>query len=372
MKRFLDVILFPCLFFYLVIIPNVAISEVIDSIEIIEPRILNKYGNIVEEPQILFLTYCYDILNGEKNKCTTEITISEAFDETCTGAPDIRCGHNDAQHTPASRSAMLKNNYPDVTRIIGGLTNSWQTTMKTKLNPISLAGDYHYNYFPGEITGMVSIKQFTYGLPPGWVFLPPCESPYTCTYLTPVITEQLGYVELFAPNPPTEENLPYWWLWDGYVRCGKSSDCNVPDYYDPVNWLEYDNPYNWPAHPTTHWGQWQFLEELKMFAQRWYLAFGKPLVINDISLPYGGLLDCTTPKPDWKVPHSSHRKGIDADILSMSVPERIGRPSGAKDIKWVKLYKKYKLLKYLNLIYLTNPIDYNHMHYTKSINVNLP
>jgi murein endopeptidase len=102
-----------------------------------------------------------------------------------------------------------------------------------------------------------------------------------------------------------------------------------------------------------------------MLARKWYQTFKKPLVINDISLPKGGLLDCKTPeKPNWNTPHSSHRKGIEADILSVSVPESVGRPSKPDDEKWLELYDKYNIFDRLKLQCLEKKKDYNHLYYT--------
>jgi hypothetical protein len=155
---------------------------------------------------------------------------------------------------------------------------------------------------------------------------------------------------------------------DGYIRCGKSSNCtNIPDTADdPATWLTYDAPYNWPAHPTTDWGDPQLLQELSSLAQTWYATFRKPIVINDISLPYGGLLDVNI---DWKRPHASHRQGISADILKIGIPAYI-RPTGnSTDKKWAKVWKDYHLLDDVNLeyedcAYKVNGIcvpDYNHL-----------
>ncbi|HPD56782.1 MAG TPA: hypothetical protein P5294_04210 [Smithellaceae bacterium] len=169
------------------------------------------------------------------------------------------------------------------------------------------------------------------------------------------------FSELPQPLPPTGE-YGYWA--DGYVRCGMSSKCtDIPDNIDPVNWMLYDRPYNWPMHPTVHWGIWDFNFELIRLAKKWYEVLGRPLVINDISLPKGGLLDCEMP---WKTPHKSHRKGIEADILGISVIS-VGRPTGPTDKQWEKIYIKYKLLERLGLMYQEG--DYNHLRFTGGINI---
>ncbi len=151
------------------------------------------------------------------------------------------------------------------------------------------------------------------------------------------------------------------------MRCGMSSDCAIPDAFNPANWLAYDKPYNWPAHPTVHWGKWDFNFELRMLARKWYQTFGKPLVINDISLPKGGLLDINSnwksePPPDG---HQTHRKGINADILQVSVPQGVGRPSGPKDKQWEKIYRDYGLFEKRKLRYQDG--DYNHLIFTGGI-----
>lgn len=368
MKLFFSPILLFLFFFCFFIPPDDAISEIINSVKSIEPKINGKTS---EAHQIQFRTYCYDIFTGEKLPCPFKVNISKAFDEACVGGPGITCGHNDAKHIPASRLTILINNDAETTRILGGVADAQKSNPSNELPTRISQPEYEFKYLSGEISGLLSIRKHSAYPPNNYIFVsPPCESIYTCTTITPVMVEHCGgmnycqrFIELPKPTPPTEENMFGWW--DGYVRCGKSSDCDVPDNIDPNTWLQYDKPYNWPAHPTTNWGQWQFLWELTLLANRWYSAFGKPLVLNDISLPHGGLLDVDS---NWKTPHSSHRKGIDADILRTSVPVNM-RPSGSNDKRWIKLYRKYKILKNLNLKYLTNPVDYNHLQYMNFINI---
>ncbi len=60
----------------------------------------------------------------------------------------------------------------------------------------------------------------------------------------------------------------------------------------------------------------------------------RPLAINDMSLPFGGVFDicadgtpsyCTSGATPWTKPHSSHRFGIDADLGSPQFVERLPR-----------------------------------------------
>jgi hypothetical protein len=368
MKRFLNTITILLSIFFITL--GDATAEMIGGMATIDPKIVIN-GKTIESYQIKFRTYCYNILTGEKLPCPFKVNISKAFDQSCIGGPDIKCGHNDAKHEPSSRLAILINNNAETTRILGGVADTQNPVPSNEL-PIRISNPYYdFKYLSGEITGLISIRKYSAYPPSGYKFVsPPCDSNYTCTTITPVSVEHCGskdycqrFVELPEPMPPTEENLLGWW--DGYVRCGKSSDCDVPDNIDPNSWLQYDKPYNWPAHPTTNWGQWQFLWELTLLANRWYSAFGKPLVINDISLPRGGLLDVDS---NWKTPHSSHRKGIDADILRISVPANM-RPSGSSDTRWLDLYREFDLFKYSSLRCLEKKRDYNHLQHINYFNI---
>lgn len=100
---------------------------------------------------------------------------------------------------------------------------------------------------------------------------------------------------------------------------------------------DFDNPYNWPAHPQVHWGEGYLLDSLWCLGREWYVECGTDLVITDISLPKGGLLDVNQ---DWSTPHKTHRRGTDADISAKSVPtNRICGPrpaGGTYDPVWEK------------------------------------
>jgi len=99
-KFFLSYLLF-FVFIYLFFMPGDAISQILESSVSVEPRVVNKKNEVIEAPQINFYSYCYDIRTGEKNKCTFGVTISRANDETCSGAPGIKCGHINAQQQKA-------------------------------------------------------------------------------------------------------------------------------------------------------------------------------------------------------------------------------------------------------------------------------
>ena len=368
MKRFLNAILLFCLILcFIIISPQNAFSSIIGDPRSIEPSIYKKDGTLAEPlPETSFHLSCVAVTTGKKLPCSHEVTILPPPNENCEGGDGIRCGHNDAKHT-VTRSTILNNNNNDKFRILGGLSDALNP-QATHLTAI-LTEDYYFKLFSGEISGMLSVEKVSTP-PPGWMFLPPCESIYSCTTLYPVFIQHCGgkrfcwiFNELRKPDT----------LKDGYIRCGKQSTCmakDLPDDLDDVNWLEYDDPYNWPAHPTTDWGDWQFLYELKKMAKLWYEKFGRPLVINDISLPYGGLLDVNI---NWKRPHGSHRKGISADILSLGVPADIKPTKGPTDEQWVSVWNDYKLLDDVNLEYEDCAYkvngrcvhDYNHLDLTQ-------
>ncbi|HPD56305.1 MAG TPA: hypothetical protein P5294_08615 [Smithellaceae bacterium] len=369
MKRLSPFFLFAFVIAAFLLTPGTALSQRTVGAMGIEPR----YEAAGEKPKREMKTRCVFVFTGQTVPCSFETYISQAHEENdCHGAALTKCGHTDKEHT-ISRSQILNNNDAETVRILGGLTDALQPEekMTAKLDRREKQMEYSFTYHSGEVSGKITIKQIARNVWDGgfWgsFFLPPCESSATCTHLIPVNIEHCGgkyacqrFSELPQPLPPTGE-YGYWA--DGYVRCGMSSKCtDIPDDIDPVNWMLYDRPYNWPAHPTVHWGRWDFNFELMMLANKWYNTFKKPLVINDISLPKGGLLDCGKPpdyKINWKTPHSSHRKGIEADILSVSVPQSVGRPSGPGHEKWKRIYEDYGLLEEVKIKYQEG--DYNHL-----------
>jgi len=371
MKRFSCFFLFFFVIAAFLLLPGTALSQRTVGAMGIEPKIIVK-GKIIEQPKTNLSVRCVSVMDGRDVPCSFQVTMDKVYTENCSGAAYTPCGHNDVYHI-ISRDDILKNNDAETFRILGGLTDAQQADMTTELPERQAQGKYSYTYHSGEISGKIRLKTFAVNAP-GWRFLKPCEKENECTIFQDVNIEHCGgkyacqrFAELPQPLPPTGE---YGDWADGYVRCGMSSKCtDIPDDIDPVTWMLYDRPYNWPAHPTVHWGRWEFNFELMMLANKWYKTFKKPLVINDISLPKGGLLDCKTPeKPDWNTPHKSHRKGIEADILKISVPEKIGRPERPDDERWLVLYRKYKLFHRLKLRCLEEKRDYNHLIYKGKIN----
>lgn len=376
MKRYyLPYLILPILItLFLTLIPNHAISQIYSKDISLEPRIVIN-GEVKESPKINFESYCYDVYTLKIGSCHFKVEIDEAYDENdCQGAANTACGHQDGLHTD-SRSNILKKKDAEAARILGGFTDAQKPAISTELPERRDQLEYYYDYYSGEISGKIKIKIIA-TLNIAGSFLSPCESARVCTLYRNIKAEHCGdsylcqrFVELAQPTPPPLLPDPLDWslYWDGYVRCGKESNCtNIPDNINPANWLDYDDPYNWLAHPTTDWGNPSFLSELKLLAQRWYKTFGKPLVINDISLPKGGLLDVNT---DWKTPHSSHRKGVDADILKVSVPDDGRRPTRSSDTKWLDLYREFDLFKDSNLKCLEKERDYNHLQQINYINV---
>jgi hypothetical protein len=274
------------------VVHNNAQSDVVHSDVGIKPKIIVQ-GKIIEEHKVNFRARCFSVLDGKTLPCSFQTTMDKAHTENCSGAPLLACGHNDTHHT-VSRADILKNNDAETFRILGGLTDSGQTQMTTKLPERKPPAEYIFTYHSGEIAGKITLKT-EFKVPPGsdWRFAKPCEKENVCTHFQDVNVEHCGgnyfcerFVELPEPLPPNEYYI-YWW--DGYVRCGMLAKCqDVPDNINLENWLAYDRPYNWPAHPTVHWGKWDFNFELRMLARKWYQTFKKPLVINDISLPKGG------------------------------------------------------------------------------------
>jgi hypothetical protein len=70
------------------------------------------------------------------------------------------------------------------------------------------------------------------------------------------------------------------------------------------------------VHPQSHFGHPALISALLVLARRYHREFAKPLEVNDISLPWGGLFDH---KATWAKPHETHRTGRDVDIRTRSM-----------------------------------------------------
>jgi len=103
-----------------------------------------------------------------------------------------------------------------------------------------------------------------------------------------------------------------------YVRVGGT--CN---HHGPSDKLAANSPCQTPDN--NHWGERKVIEALFFISGAWKVNFPNEsiLVINDISLPNGGLFDV---KGNWQPEHSSHRNGRDVDVRTELPNEREGIP----------------------------------------------
>ncbi|MEW5745386.1 MAG: hypothetical protein AB1805_08125 [Nitrospirota bacterium] len=291
-------------------------SEIFAGVNTIEPYSPQKRI----KPSRDFLTYCYDIFTGTHVPCPFEVFL-KGEPEECPQPESLQCGHVDVHHAPAHRNDM-----PESSKVsnLGGVTDQWQTAPSTSLPErytTTLAPDYRFTYHSGALSGRMEVSIFASRPPAGYYFLsPPCESNQTCTVYSVMDVGYKGFSELPAPLPRTSSGVSLDdGEWDGYVRCGRTARCSEP---------VVDDPYNWPAHPHVHWGEDYVIDALWCLSREWYAACGTDLVISDMSLPKGGLLDVNE---NWSTPHKSHRMGEDTDISAKSVPTNgiCGpRPSG--------------------------------------------
>lgn len=66
-------------------------------------------------------------------------------------------------------------------------------------------------------------------------------------------------------------------------------------------------------HPENHFGTPTMIQQLRELARIFHDKFDKNIVVNDISLPRGGLFDIDT-NNFWNTPHKTHRLGKNADL----------------------------------------------------------
>ena len=83
-------------------------------------------------------------------------------------------------------------------------------------------------------------------------------------------------------------------------------------------------------HSSNHWCTQAVMERVQSIAMVWFLENPNEalMMINDMSLEYGGLFDV---RGNWQSPHDSHRIGTDVDVrtelpgLRRGIPTRIPR-----------------------------------------------
>lgn len=92
-------------------------------------------------------------------------------------------------------------------------------------------------------------------------------------------------------------------------------------------------------HPKAHYGHPALIAALVRVAKKFHAKFKKPLPVNDISLPWGGLFDIDY---NWKPDHKFHRDGKTVDVRSktMSPDQKRFFEKIAKDEKFSVLLEK--------------------------------
>ncbi|MEO0267386.1 MAG: hypothetical protein ABIM36_04530 [candidate division WOR-3 bacterium] len=78
-----------------------------------------------------------------------------------------------------------------------------------------------------------------------------------------------------------------------------------------------------------HWGQSYLIDAIYAIALNYVDEGGEIILINDISLPFGGLFDING---NWTVPHSTHRMGQNADIEGTGEEGKFRKPQEIEEI----------------------------------------
>lgn len=266
---------------------------------------------------------CWCLFHQRCEPCTFEAEMEIGDFPDCVPAPNKPCGHIGIEHTTDK---------PEFPEVAGGLVDEYYYENLTFHLPARTQQTYYsFDFLNSQLMSKVKIKIIASGLPMPHFFVTPCESGFRCTGYQ---TLELGRKDLMELEAPQDSN-------PNYLRCGKISECKTAD--DPPK--PKDDPYSWKAHRTIHWGTKMLIDKLKRLAMIWKIKCDNPLVITDMSLPGGGLLDCGE-KPDflinWDTPHYSHRHGTDADLVKYSVPIPHGEidcgeipgKDGTYDKKW--------------------------------------
>lgn len=125
-----------------------------------------------------------------------------------------------------------------------------------------------------EVAGQVQTKTRIVP-PPGYVCVAQCDD------VTITLDVRVKGLEILPPRQATDQ--------DDYVTLRGGTD----------------------THPEGHWATRASLDTLREIAREYRALTGRPLSVNDLSLPRGGLFDING---GYAPPHRTHRIGTDADI----------------------------------------------------------
>ncbi len=85
-------------------------------------------------------------------------------------------------------------------------------------------------------------------------------------------------------------------------------------------------------HQDNHWGQPELIQKTLELAKKYFFRRTKKLLVNDMSLPWGGTLDFCD---NWAAPHQTHRDGRHVDIQMkgvMNLDDKVAFRSIAENI----------------------------------------
>ncbi|MCM8808374.1 MAG: hypothetical protein NC926_10655 [Candidatus Omnitrophica bacterium] len=103
---------------------------------------------------------------------------------------------------------------------------------------------------------------------------------------------------------------------------------DYPDYIKVGGTQNHHGPPNYQD-DHNHWGQSYLIDAIYAIALNYVDEGGEVILINDISLPYGGLFDING---NWTVPHSTHRMGQNADIEGTGEEGKFRKPQEIEEI----------------------------------------
>ena len=110
-----------------------------------------------------------------------------------------------------------------------------------------------------------------------------------------------------------------------YIEDRDTLTVRVPNLVELPNENYYELIGETEEHASNHWATQAVMTCIQTIANNWHInnPNESTMMINDISLEYGGLLDVNG---NWQPPHSSHRTGQDVDIRTELPGTRTGIP----------------------------------------------
>ncbi len=191
----------------------------------------------------------------------------------------------------------------------------WSAKMSYEMFPDQIGGHYHYDVPPLPIFATkpsLSPSTSSFHSAPSPVIMPEMQGNTTYYYWQGYPAFATRIVEHFEATGACQGSQ------SDYVDVMVKGLLDMPS---GSNYVLDDSQDVMGYHPDTHYGMQVLIDTLTSVADSYRAEFpnAEPLHIEDMSLPWGGILDTGY---NWEPPHAGHTIGADADINRDLIPEQ--------------------------------------------------